>query len=141
MNLYRNCLLVLALFLTASGQRVEGQDKGHAEPRCRVVPLPGHRTAFEFGGKEVLVWHYGKEYPRPFFYPLRSREGTVLTRMGHPGAPDHDHHRSVWFAHHKVAGVNFWGDEGTNLGRVRQKQWLAWMGARMPATRLDAPLL
>ena len=54
MNLYRNCLLVLALLLTASGQRVEGQDKGHAEPRCRVVPLPGHRTAFEFGGKEVL---------------------------------------------------------------------------------------
>ena len=126
MNLYRNGLFVLALLLTASGQRVEGQDKGHAEPRCRVVPLPGHRTAFEFGGKEVLVWHYGKEYPRPFFYPLRSREGTALTRMGHPGAPDHDHHRSVWFAHHKVAGVNFWGDEGTNLGRVRQKQWLAY---------------
>ena len=93
---------------------------------CRVVPLPGHRTAFEYRGKEVAVWHFGKEYPRPFFYPLRSPKGTVLTRMGHPGAPDHDHHRSIWFAHHKVAGVNFWADEGSNLGRVRQKQWLAY---------------
>ena len=93
---------------------------------CRVVPLPGDRTAIEYRGKEVLVWHFSKDYPRPFFYPLRSPKGTVLTRMGHPGAPNHDHHRSVWFAHHKVAGVNFWGDEGPNRGAVKQKQWLAY---------------
>jgi hypothetical protein len=44
--------------------------------------------------------------------------------MGHPGAPDHEHHRSVWFAHEKVSGVNFWSD--TTAARVRQKQWLAY---------------
>ncbi len=44
--------------------------------------------------------------------------------MGHPGAPDHDHHRSIWFAHEKVSGVNFWGD--ATPARVRQKQWLAY---------------
>lgn len=44
--------------------------------------------------------------------------------MGHPGAPDHDHHRSIWFAHEKVSGVNFWSDVTT--AHVRQKQWLAY---------------
>ena len=44
--------------------------------------------------------------------------------MGHPGAPDHDHHRSIWFAHEKVLGINFWGDN--TPARIRQKQWLAY---------------
>jgi hypothetical protein len=44
--------------------------------------------------------------------------------MGHPGAPDHDHHRSIWFAHEKVLGINFWSDNTT--ARVKQKQWLAY---------------
>jgi len=103
---------------------VSAQESKIEHPACRMVPLPGHRTAFVHRGKEVLRWHYGAEYPRPFFYPLRSAKGTRLTRMGHPGAPNHDHHRSVWFAHHKVAGVDFWGDLGK--GRVKQKQWLAF---------------
>jgi hypothetical protein len=44
--------------------------------------------------------------------------------MGHPGAPDHDHHRSIWFAHQKVQGVDFWSDR--TPARIRQKQWLAY---------------
>ena len=39
--------------------------------------------------------------------------------MGHPGDPSHDHHRSIWFAHEKVLGINFWGD--TTTARIRQK--------------------
>jgi hypothetical protein len=44
--------------------------------------------------------------------------------MGHPGAPDHDHHRSIWFAHASVAGVDFWSDR--SQARIRQKSWLAY---------------
>lgn len=44
--------------------------------------------------------------------------------MGHPGAPNHDHHRSIWFAHHKVQGVDFWSDQTSSV--VRQKEWLAY---------------
>ena len=114
---------LLAMFPLRASAQEEAQPRTVA---CRLVPLPGHRVAFEYQGKPKLLWHFGKEYPRPFFYPLQSPAGTVLTRMGHPGAPNHDHHRSIWFAHHKVAGVNFWGDEGPNRGRVKQKQWLAY---------------
>ena len=112
------------IFLAVVSGIVSAAEKDLKVPSCRVVPLPGHRTAFLHHGKEVAVWHYGSQYPRPFFYPLRSVKGTSLTRMGHPGAPDHDHHRSVWFAHHKVGGVDFWSDLGA--GKVKQKQWLAY---------------
>src|SRR5262249_1560363 len=77
----------------------------------------------QIDGGERLRWHFGPSYPRPFFYPLVGPSGAALTRMGHPGAPDHDHHRSIWFAHHKVQGVDFWGDRTT--ARVRQKAWRA----------------
>lgn len=94
-------------------------------PRCTLIPLPDHQVLFQVDGAERLRWHFGPQYPRPFFYPLVGpASGLSLTRMGHPGAPNHDHHRSIWFAHEKVSGVNFWGDNTT--ARIRQKEWLAY---------------
>jgi hypothetical protein len=91
-------------------------------PRCQVLPLPGEQVAFQVDGVERLRWLFSASYPRPFFYPLLGPTGSSLTRMGHPGAPDHDHHRSIWFAHAKVLGIDFWSDRTT--ARIRQKQWL-----------------
>lgn len=96
----------------------------HRFPRCQIVPLPEDQVAVEIDGIERLRWHFGSGYPRPFFYPLRGPSGAALTRMGHPGAANHDHHRSIWFAHHKVVGIDFWGDNSP--ARIRQKQWLAY---------------
>jgi hypothetical protein len=94
-------------------------------PRCTLLPLPDHQVSFQVDGVERLRWHFGPQYPRPFFYPLVGpASGVSLTRMGHPGAPNHDHHRSVWFAHEKVSGVNFWSD--TTPARIRQREWLAY---------------
>jgi hypothetical protein len=95
-----------------------------AFPRCQLIPLADHQVAFQVEGTERLRWHYGPAYPRPFFFPLYGPSGDVLTRMGHPGAPDHDHHRSIWFAHNKVLGIDFWGDR--TAARIRQKQWLCY---------------
>ncbi|GAA4455670.1 PmoA family protein [Novipirellula rosea] len=95
-----------------------------ASPRCQIVPLPSSQVAFAIDGTERLRWHASADSPRPFFFPLTGPSGIPLTRMGHPGAPDHDHHRSVWFAHHKVAGNNFWAD--TTGTQIRQTQWMAY---------------
>lgn len=94
-------------------------------PKCQAIPLPNHEVSFQVNGIERTRWHYGAQYPRPFLYPLNGPSGETLTRMGHPGAPDHDHHRSVWFAHYKVLGIDFWGD-GRNDAHVRQIDWLAY---------------
>jgi hypothetical protein len=96
----------------------------NALPRCEVIPLPDQQAAFPIDGQERLRWHFGLSYPRPFFYPLRGPSGSSLTRMGHPGAPNHDHHQSIWFAHSKVLGIDFWSNSGP--ARIRQQHWLAY---------------
>ncbi len=96
----------------------------HPIPRCQIVPLPDRQAAFQIDGLERLRWHFDESYPRPFFYPMLGPSGQALTRMGHPGDFSHEHHRSVWFAHHDVAGSDFWSDR--TKARVRQKQWLAY---------------
>ncbi len=93
-------------------------------PRCVVTPLPDHRTEVAIDGKTRLCWRFGSNYPRPFIFPLNGPSGACLTRMGHPGAENHDHHQSVWFAHHKVLGINFWGNDGDAV--IRQKNWLVY---------------
>ncbi|MDG2122255.1 MAG: PmoA family protein [Verrucomicrobiales bacterium] len=111
-------LLVIGCFATVWGDEFE-------VPRCEVVPLPGDVVSMRVDGVEKLRWCFGKDSPRPFFFPLNGPvSGEPLTRMGHPGAPNHDHHRSVWFAHHKVEGSDFWSDQ--TEARVRQKMWLAY---------------
>lgn len=93
-------------------------------PRCQAVPTAGHQVQFLIDGQERTRWHFGSDTPRPFLYPLIGPSGHSLTRIGHPGAPNHDHHQSVWFAHHKVLGIDFWGN--TSPAFIRQKEWLAY---------------
>jgi len=109
-----------------------------AEPRCQVVPLPDNQVSFRIDGEEKTRWHFDEKYPRPFFFPFNAPAGGSLTRMGHPGAPNHDHHRSIWFAHHDVNGHDFWSEHGKT--QIVQREWLAYedgdQRARM-AVRLE----
>ena len=92
--------------------------------RCEIIPQADHQTAFQIDGIEKIRWHYALSYPRPFFYPLPGPSGSSLTRMGHPGAANHDHHRSVWFAHNNVDGHDFWSENGGT--KIVQKMWLSY---------------
>lgn len=112
---------ILSENLDAMSQR---ESMSKALPRCRITPLADHQVIVEIDGTERLRWHYDSKYPRPFFFPFNGPSGISLTRMGHPGAPNHDHHRSIWFAHNKVLGIDFWSD--TTEARIRQKEWLVY---------------
>lgn len=100
-----------------------GAAASDSPPRCEIVPVDGHQFSFRIDGVEKTRWHAGTDYPRPYFYPLNGPSGESLTRMGHPGAANHDHHQSVWFAHHDVDGHSFWANSGK--GTIRQKHWLS----------------
>ena len=117
----RQLTLVACLFAWACSS--QAADKPNF-PRCRITPLAGHQTAFELAGKETMRWHFGSQYPRPFVFPFNGPSGVSLTRMGHPGAPNHDHHRSIWFAHQNVEGLDFWSENSQT--RIRQKDWLCY---------------
>src|SRR5581483_8191002 len=109
------------------GHRIELKDDSMPPlfPRCQLTPLPEYQVQCTIDGEERLRWHFGPQYPRPFFFPLLGPSGKPLTRMGHPGAPNHDHHRSIWFAHNQVLGIDFWGDR--KPPSIRQQDWLAYI--------------
>jgi hypothetical protein len=91
--------------------------------RTRIEPLAEQQFGFFIGQSEVTRWHFSNQAPRPYFFPVNGPSGTSLTRMGHPGAPNHDHHRSFWFAHNELLGIDFWSEN--TPARIRQSQWYA----------------
>lgn len=96
---------------------------GYTVPRVQVVPQADDQVSFQVEGQERLRWHWSPRYARPFFFPIIGPSGRSLTRMGHPAAPDHDHHKSLWWGHNTVAGVNFWEERGGSQ-QVRQEAWI-----------------
>ena len=124
------------------------------EFRFQVVPQPEQQIAFLADGIEKLRWHFNPTSPGPFIYPFCGPSQVSLTRMGHPGAPNHDHHRSIWWGHHRVSGVDFWS--ATSPATVRQREWLVmtdgpdeavlgvrldWFDGHNPAPLLEQTLL
>lgn len=114
-----NTLKSLVLAVTCLCSQSLAQDK--AMSRCEILPLPHDQVSMQIDGIEKLRWHFAVDSPRPYFYPFNGPSGVSLTRMGHPGAQNHDHHRSIWFAHATVEGQNYWGDNTKT--RIRQKHW------------------
>lgn len=92
-------------------------------PHVQIVPQPDDQVSFQVDGREKMRWHFSSRYPRPFFFPLVGSSGRSLTRMGHPAAPNHNHHRSFWWGHQSVGGVNFWEERG-GTQQIRQEDWI-----------------
>jgi hypothetical protein len=110
----------VALVLTACLASIGGL--ADELPRVEVTPLPRQIIEMAIDGQERAAWHFSSDAPRPFFFPFCSPDGAWLTRMGHPGAENHDHHLSIWFAHHDVDGQSFWQDESGCT--IRQQFWM-----------------
>lgn len=68
---------------------------------------------------KLFTEYHGAGAQRPYLYPIIGPSGANLARpypMEKGGAEDHPHHRSFWFAHGAVNGVDFWAD-GEKHGR------------------------
>jgi hypothetical protein len=68
------------------------------------------------GGRPFTTYYFDAAVAKPYFFPLRSAQGTVVTR-GFPmtsdiAGEDHDepHQRAMYFAHGDVNGFDFWGE-------------------------------
>ncbi|HVW87803.1 MAG TPA: PmoA family protein [Bryobacteraceae bacterium] len=67
-------------------------------------------------GKPYTTFFYGPDVAKPYLSPLRAPSGVIVTRAfpmekvaGE--STDHQHHRSVWFAHSDVNGFDYWNNE------------------------------
>src|SRR5690348_1112273 len=80
------------------------------------VTQNGDRIHVAIDGKSFGDLVVGAEAPKPYFCPLRSVQGTVITRRYPmeqvPGeSRDHQHHRGLWIGYINVNGFDFWSNE------------------------------
>ncbi len=72
----------------------------------------------QIDGRPFSTLHFGPRTTKPFLHPLRTADGTIVTRA-YPmedvegESKDHPHHRGLWFSHGDVNGIDFWANEPT----------------------------
>jgi hypothetical protein len=79
------------------------------------------RVRVEIGGQLFTEYIFGDGASRSYLYPILASDGTPLTRdfpmKQTPGEEtDHPWHRSMWFAHSIVNGIDFWNEKGGDQG-------------------------
>jgi Family of unknown function (DUF6807) len=80
----------------------------------------GTRIDVLIGGRPFTTYYFDPKVAKPYFMPLRSAEGTVITRgfpIGNTVPPGHEHdpnlephQRPMYFGHGNVDGIDFWGE-------------------------------
>ena len=82
------------------------------------------RVRVEIEGK-LFTEYIFKGAPKPYLYPVLAADGTEMTRnfpmkKDVPGeVKDHPHHRSMFFTHGNVNGLDFWAEtNGPKQGRI-----------------------
>src|SRR5215471_3347055 len=94
-------------------------------PAVSIAPSPAepveivrHDTSIDvvIGGRPFTTYYFDASMAKPFFHPLRSAAGTIVTR-GYPVTQniagedrDEPHQRPMYFAHGDVNGFDFWGE-------------------------------
>jgi hypothetical protein len=106
----RPCAFLLPLLLASPA--IHAADR---PSEVKLTPLT-NSVRVEIGGRPFTEYFFAGA-KRPYFYPVLAPDGTSLVRdfpMKQTEGEDHDHphHRSLWFAHSNVNGIDFW-NEGT----------------------------
>jgi hypothetical protein len=71
-------------------------------------------------GKLFTTYYFDPHIAKPYFQPLRSAQGTIVTRnfpIGEKVPPEHEkdrnlepHQRPLYFGHGNIDGLDFWGE-------------------------------
>jgi Family of unknown function (DUF6807) len=139
-------LSCVALTLTSCAQ--PSAKRTDRNSGVRITEL-ADRVRVEINGALFTEYHF-KDVPRPYCYPVLGPDGLPMTRnwpmKDVPGeSHDHQHHRSLWFAHGSVNGQDFWSEQkgfgrtihekflqlksGKNVGIIRsENKWVAHDG-------------
>lgn len=86
----------------------------------RITQLPD-RLHIELNG-QLFTEYFFQNVPRPYFYPLMGPGQAPMTRNWPMRTTpheqhDHPHHRSLWFAHGDVNGLDFWSEQN-GFGKI-----------------------
>lgn len=90
-----------------------------------------HGATVELDG-ELFTNYVIDEGPKPFLWPIIGPTGEPITRA-YPmkrvkdERKDHPHHRSLWFTHGDVNGIDFWSESGRN-GLIKHREFVTLEG-------------
>ena len=99
----------------------------------RITEHPG-KLRIEING-ELFTEYVYEGAPHVYYYPVIGPGGLPMTR-NYPMVPDskgeahdHPHHRSLWFSHGAINGVDFWS-EGAKAGKIVHDRFLEIQSGR-----------
>ncbi|MDA0284178.1 MAG: PmoA family protein [Planctomycetota bacterium] len=76
-------------------------------------------VAVTVNGRDFSTFNFADAQPKPYMWPVRGSDGTILTRpiITDRTQGDHPHHKGVWVAVDEVGGVKFWAEDGKIANR------------------------
>jgi len=117
MTLFRLGIPLAALTTVA---KVMAADSSASAQGVQITKLED-RLHIEING-QLFTEYFFKDVPRPYCYPLIGPGESPMTRNWPMQSPpdeehDHPHHRSLWYAHGEINGIDFWS-EVKNFGKT-----------------------
>jgi hypothetical protein len=108
-------MATLAVLISVGG----GAGVSRAQQAVQLKRLRNHIDIL-VGGKIFTTYHFDPEVAKPYFQPLRSARGTIVTRdfpngnvvpAEHRKDPDLEpHQRPMYLGHGNIDGIDFWGE-------------------------------
>lgn len=68
-------------------------------------------------GDQLFTEYVTKSKSKPILWPINAADGSPVTRAPQDDIKEHPHHRSFWFSHGDVNGIDFWS-EGPKAGSI-----------------------
>lgn len=113
----------------------------HSGDRISVtVNEQDRRADISIDGQPFTSYIWPTKLAKPVLYPLRTANGTVITR-GYPLEPgpgeriDHPHHAGMWLNYENVNGIDFWNNsevikpqDAPKMGTIQQRAILSAKG-------------
>jgi hypothetical protein len=111
------CLSVFVVALSLCVGPASTQPSALAADNVVRLTLKADALDVSIGGEPFATYNFAKTQRKPYFWPIRDREGQVISRplLTPAGKPwrDHPHHRGLWFAVDEVNGIKYWAERGT----------------------------
>jgi hypothetical protein len=107
-----------ALFVSATFVATGLITAGLGRAEITVEQLPD-RVRVQIDGQLFTEYRHGTDAPHVYFYPVIGPGGAKMTRAWPmedlPGEEhDHPHHRSLWYSHGDVNGIDFWSEPASH---------------------------
>lgn len=82
-----------------------------ADPAVQLTKQE-NAVAVTIGGQDFTTYHTDPKWQKPFFSPVKTVDGTIITRgLESPESKDHPHHKGIWVAIDEVNDSKHWAEK------------------------------